>query len=323
MNMKGHTRLRSMTLTPLLLHSYSDRDQLQNTNDVAPPSASSVKLDTRSMTSLPTRKRKKTTVKKSKKKMDKTYSNKVIDDDELADHVSHLYLHGPGGLYYKKNMEESTTSADTTVNLDKYPCLVLNADYQPLSCLPLSLWSWQDSIKAVFSDKATVVDVYQDVQVRAAHFSMPLPSVLALQEYVTPPRPQTPAFTKRNVFLRDEYRCQYCQQRFATRDLSLDHVVPRCHGGSLHWENAVTSCRHCNGRKGSLLLQDLPNVGMRLHRLPRVPSPYELAAIAGKLLPRRHMLHAAWEPYLPQYTPKDETFHDSFPTTMAAQFLSS
>ena len=105
-----------------------------------------------------------------------------------------------------------------------------------------------------------------------------------------------PAFTKRNVFLRDEYRCQYCNDRFHTRDLSLDHVHPRCRGGRLVWDNAVTSCRTCNGRKGSLDLAELSQVGMKLQREPRVPTQYELAAVAGRMLPRK--VHPAWAPYL-------------------------
>jgi len=65
------------------------------------------------------------------------------------------------------------------VTQGNYPCLVLNADYQPLSYFPLSLWSWQDAVKAVFLDRVNVVDGYQQV-VRAASFEMELPSVVAL-----------------------------------------------------------------------------------------------------------------------------------------------
>jgi 5-methylcytosine-specific restriction endonuclease McrA len=108
---------------------------------------------------------------------------------------------------------------------------------------------------------------------------------------------QIPAFTKRNVFLRDEYRCQYCGHRFLTRDLTLDHVLPRCRGGRLHWKNAVTSCHACNGRKGSLDVSELRGVGMKLLRSPRVPTQHELAAIANQMLPRRGV-HPTWEPYL-------------------------
>lgn len=100
--------------------------------------------------------------------------------------------------------------------------------------LPLSLWSWQDTVKALFSGKVTVVETYTDINIRAVNMDVPLPSVIALTEYVSQPK-QRPAFTRRNVFLRDGYRCQYCGKMFKTYDLSLDHVVPRCAGGKLEW----------------------------------------------------------------------------------------
>ena len=106
--------------------------------------------------------------------------------------------------------------------------------FKPMSYLPLSLWSWQDAVKAIFNGKVTVVDVYPDITVRAANIEYPVPSVIALTDYVQH-KNQRPAFTRRNVFLRDEYKCQYCNERFHTADLSLDHVVPRSKGGILSW----------------------------------------------------------------------------------------
>jgi len=179
--------------------------------------------------------------------------------------------------------------------LDKHPSLVLNADYQPLQMLPLSTWSWQTTVKAVLSGKAVVVDVYPDLYVRAVSLDVPVPSVIALREYA-PTGKAKPAFTRRNVFLRDGYRCQYCSNLFRTTDLSLDHVMPRCLGGKLTWDNTVTCCKKCNGRKGSLLPTELDLVGMELRREPRCPSLFELAAEAGRFVPRR--VHPTWEPFL-------------------------
>jgi 5-methylcytosine-specific restriction endonuclease McrA len=161
--------------------------------------------------------------------------------------------------------------------------------------LPLSLWSWQETVKAVFSGKVQVVDVYPDVYIRAVNLNMPLPSVIAMTDYVAH-KQNRPAFTRRNIYLRDGYKCQYCGKCFRTNDLSLDHVLPRSRGGKLVWENTVTSCRKCNGRKGNLLPTNLPSVGMRLMREPFVPSKYELAAEAAKLKPRK--CHPTWAPFL-------------------------
>ena len=102
-----------------------------------------------------------------------------------------------------------------------FPALVLNADFRPLSYYPLSLWSWQDTIKAVFLERVNIVANY-DRAVHSPSFEMKLPSVVSLKTFV---KPSThPAFTRFNVFLRDRFSCQYCGER---DDLTFDHLVPR------------------------------------------------------------------------------------------------
>src|SRR5947207_10385875 len=87
------------------------------------------------------------------------------------------------------------------------PALVLNADFRPLSYFPLSLWPWQESIKAVFLDRVNIVSQYDRV-VHSPSFEMKLPSVIALKQFI--PLTRRPAFTRFNVFLRDSFTCQYC-----------------------------------------------------------------------------------------------------------------
>ena len=126
-----------------------------------------------------------------------------------------------------------------TASLDNCPALVLNADFRPLSYFPLSLWSWQDAIKAVFLDRVNIIDHY-DVRVRSPSLEMQLPSVVSLKEYV--PATRHPAFTRFNVFLRDRFSCQYCSDE---EDLTFDHLVPRSRGGRTTWTNVVTG-RGCD-----------------------------------------------------------------------------
>jgi len=250
------------------------------------------------------------TVPKSKRKQRKrrTKGKKAgpgspLNLDELSDHVSDSYTAGRKGTLGSKAKsrgifttgDDSNEQAKYLKKLNARPALVLNADYQPLSYLPLSLWSWQEAVKAVFSGKVQVVDVYPDTTVRAASLEIPLPSVIALTEYVKPTS-MTPAFTRRNVFLRDEYRCQYCGKHFHTADLSLDHVVPRSMGGILSWDNAVTCCKNCNCKKGSTPVSQLSKIGMRLLNPPRPPSQMELAAKAARMVPKR--VHPTWKPYI-------------------------
>ena len=124
------------------------------------------------------------------------------------------------------------------------PALVLNADFRPLSYYPLSLWPWQEAVKAVFLDRVEVVAEYDQV-VHSPSFEMRLPSVISLREYISQDRP--PAFTRFNVFLRDGFACQYCG---TSDDLTFDHLIPRSKGGRTTWENIVTACAPCNLKKG-------------------------------------------------------------------------
>ena len=171
-----------------------------------------------------------------------------------------------------------------------FPALVLNADFRPLSYFPLSLWSWQDAVKAVFLDRVSVLNEY-DVEVHSPSHAMRLPSVIALREYISSNR--RPAFTRFNVFLRDTFECQYCGDDFAAQDLTFDHVVPRSRGGRTSWDNVVAACGPCNLRKGSKLPRECH---MLPRREPRPPTSWELQD-HGRAFPPNH-LHESWRDYL-------------------------
>ena len=173
---------------------------------------------------------------------------------------------------------------------DSCPALVLNADFRPLSYFPLSLWSWQDAVKAVFLDRVSVVSEY-DRRIRSPRFEMHLPSVIALKEYV--PTVRRPAFTRFNVFLRDRFVCQYCNLPFAAHDLTFDHVVPKSRGGRTLWSNVVTACSPCNLSKGNRLPHQ---VHMFPVRAPREPTTSELQE-NGRAFPPGY-LHESWRDFL-------------------------
>ena len=150
--------------------------------------------------------------------------------------------------------------------LESCHALVLNADFRPLSYFPLSIWSWQDAVKAVFLDRVSVISEYER-KIHSPSVEMRLPSVIALKEYV--PAARRPAFTRFNVFLRDRFHCQYCGGDFATNELTFDHVVPVAQGGRKDWENIVTCCVSCNRRKGG---RTPVEAGLHLVRVPRRPD---------------------------------------------------
>ncbi|MBS1303696.1 HNH endonuclease [Loktanella sp. SALINAS62] len=171
--------------------------------------------------------------------------------------------------------------------LKHFPALVLNADYRPLSYYPLSLWPWQDAVKAAWLDRVQIVSEYDEV-VHSPSTVIRIPSVVVLKDYVRPQK--RVAFTRFNLFLRDEFCCQYCG---AKGDLTFDHVLPRARGGITSWTNVVAACSPCNLRKGSQVLR---KSGLTLRRLPRQPQPSELQNV-GRKFPPNH-LHESWMDFL-------------------------
>ena len=171
-----------------------------------------------------------------------------------------------------------------------FPALVLNADFRPLSYFPLSLWSWQDSIKAVFLDRVDIVSEY-DTLVHSPSLEMRLPSVIALKDYVHLDR--RPAFTRFNVFLRDRFRCQYCGGGYSSEDLTFDHVIPRSRGGRTTWTNVVTACQDCNLDKGNRTPRECD-----MHpKHPVVqPTTYQLQENGRGFPP--NFLHESWRDFL-------------------------
>lgn len=177
-----------------------------------------------------------------------------------------------------------------TPAIESCHALVLNADFRPLSYFPLSIWSWQDAVKAVFLDRVSVVSVYER-KIHSPSCEMRLPSVIALKEYV--PAARRPAFTRFNVFLRDHFACQYCGNDFATNVLTFDHVIPKSRGGRTSWSNVVTACSPCNLTKGNRLLRES---GMFLQRAPIEPTTSELQD-NGRAFPPGY-LHESWRDFL-------------------------
>lgn len=178
----------------------------------------------------------------------------------------------------------------TVTSLESCPALVLNADYRPLSYFPLSLWSWQDTVKAVFLERVHILSEY-DREIHSPGFSMRLPSVIALKEYIAASK--HPAFTRFNVFLRDRFSCQYCGDHFPTHDLTFDHVLPRSKGGRTLWTNVVTACGDCNLLKGNRLCSE---TGIYPRQAPFAPSSQELQE-NGRSFPPNY-LHETWRDFL-------------------------
>lgn len=163
--------------------------------------------------------------------------------------------------------------------------LVLNADGNPLSIVPLSVISWKDAVKLIFSDKVTVLECYEKI-ISSPSISMAMPSVIITKKYYK--NRYIPEFSKINLLYRDDFTCQYCGKKFSDKDLTMDHVIPKSQGGKKIFDNIVMSCRKCNELKADKYIKPI--------RKPHYPTYYELVNNRKK-----HPLYIndlVWQKYL-------------------------
>lgn len=161
------------------------------------------------------------------------------------------------------------------------PVLVLNANFEPIN-----ICNTRRAVGLILAGKAGMVmngrGYIQTVQV-----SIPRPSVIRLEQMVHRPRPRV-KLTRREVFRRDNYTCQYCGRH--TSDLTIDHVLPRHLGGEHVWTNVVAACPACNHRKGG---RELHEAHMALLR-PAEEPPSSAIYLFGRNLEE----NAEWEQFI-------------------------
>lgn len=166
-------------------------------------------------------------------------------------------------------------------------CLLLNVDGSPISMMPLSVLSWQESIRHIVLDKAHVLEWHENWIVHSATWETRVPAVIMLKEYMK--QKTSIRYSKQNVFLRDGYICQYCHVQTTKKTATLDHILPVSHGGKSTFENAVCACANCNANKGN-------DKRIKPKKMPVKPTYFQLVE------KRRQMPfdlgHPSWALYL-------------------------
>jgi 5-methylcytosine-specific restriction endonuclease McrA len=160
------------------------------------------------------------------------------------------------------------------------PTLVLNRNWQPVNVASVAralVLVWNDSAKVVdpddyrlytWADWSRLAPREDDLFIQAVRQRLRVPEVIALATYDRLPSAAV-SFSRRNIFKRDHYTCQYCGAQPGSEELSIDHVVPRSRGGQSSWENCVLACIACNKRKADRLPRQ---TGMKLRKLPVRPT---------------------------------------------------
>tara|TARA_A100001234_G_scaffold217822_1_gene225817 strand:+ start:4695 stop:5210 length:516 start_codon:yes stop_codon:yes gene_type:complete len=148
--------------------------------------------------------------------------------------------------------------------LKNWKVLKLDSSYRPIQVI-----DWTEAMTMVFTGRANVVEYRDGCYAHSASDRYQVPSVISINRYVKQAR-VTLRVSRRNLFIRDDYTCQYCNKRFPKGSLTIDHVTPKSAGGPKTWENIVAACRKCNQKKADHLPRD---AGMFPKKTPRAPSP--------------------------------------------------
>lgn len=160
---------------------------------------------------------------------------------------------------------------------------VLNSDFTFIGTI-----SWERSIVLLYQGKAeTVKETDTVIYNYDRSYSFIVPKVIRLVEYVKSLFTNKIPYSKRNIFIRDNFVCQYCGKVVAEGDCTVDHVVPKVNGGKSSWENCVCSCKRCNNAKGD---RDLRHCGMKLKRPPHKPSAGDFIRLRSK-----HIIDNIWK----------------------------
>lgn len=153
------------------------------------------------------------------------------------------------------------------------PVLTLNS-----GMIPIDICRVKDAIVLQILEKAAVVKVENDKQIRSQYLSFALPRVITLFNYHKIPKKKV-VYSRLNIIYRDDMRCMFCGKRYQMDQLTVDHLIPRSRWDEIpphkrppsinSWENQVCACRRCNSIKGNKLLHEC---GLKLIRKPFEPK---------------------------------------------------
>ena len=183
-------------------------------------------------------------------------------------------------------------------------CLLLNLDYSPMTII-----GWQRalvwSIKHEYNSKygIEIIDFYKNDFIQGTgNKKYPVPAVAKTKKFFKKQN-ATVIFSRKNIYIRDNYTCQYCNTKFDTKDLTYDHVIPKSmwkdtNRSPTNWTNITTACTKCNRKKGN---RTPKQANMPIKNLPSMPDKtHKYLPISHLLSKIKNELPEEWLPYLPE-----------------------
>ena len=161
--------------------------------------------------------------------------------------------------------------------------LKLDSSYRPVQIL-----TSRDAFILCWLGKANAIEIHDDAYIHSCSKRFPLPAVIVLNRYVQYNLLELKC-TKKNIFWRDNFTCQYCNTLCTNKNITIDHITPRSRGGIKTWENVVTSCLKCNQKKGSKTPLEAKMLPIAPARKPNTNTFYLL---------KDTTIHNKWLPYL-------------------------
>jgi 5-methylcytosine-specific restriction endonuclease McrA len=183
------------------------------------------------------------------------------------------------------------------------PTLVLNRNW-----MPIQTTTAKEAISLVAKGNASIIDpetyqvhtietwndvseakeIFEGRAIRSQRLHLRAPEVIVLSEYKGMGE-RSVVFSRRNIFKRDRYTCQFCNGQPGSKEMTIDHVMPKSRGGRSSWENCVLACIECNSRKAD---RTPAEAGMKLKTVPSKPSWRILSAVPPQ------DIQESWEKFL-------------------------
>lgn len=218
--------------------------------------------------------------------MNKKRKSKSIGDEAGLENRG--ALNGLGGSTPSSSATQTTKDTNKREGNMSVVTLLLSQSYEPVGTI-----SWQRAVTLLTLGKVEVLEEYRDKLLRSRSWIIKMPAVVRLMyAFRRRNKHNEVKFSRFNILARDNWKCQYCEEKLTTQTVTYDHVIPRSKGGITAWENIVSACASCNGKKANRTPEE---AGMPIRKKPKKPNWVPIFVVGEQ---RSSSLPEEWRNYL-------------------------